>query len=226
MIVFLVKSIYIYIVFILAVRILGKSAIAQLTPHDFGAILFLSYLTFGTIKVEGVMEGNIGIIVITCVHLIISKLSLLNLLNPFIIGKPTILIKHSKIIYKNLRQSRYPLAELLSNLRKSGYPDIQDIEYAILEATGEISIIPRKELVPITPKDLHMKVKYHGLPIAVVIEGKVQKRNLKLINKNEEWLKQELKAKGYQKIKDIFYASVRDTDNSLTVNTIGVDDQS
>lgn len=89
--IFLVKVIFIYIVFIVAVKILGKSALAQLTPHDFGAILFLSYLSFGSIKVNGVMEGIIGIIVITCIHLFISKLSLLNKLNPFIIGKPTIL---------------------------------------------------------------------------------------------------------------------------------------
>ena len=80
----------------------------------------------------------------------------------------------------------------MSGLRTARYPDI---EYAILEATGEISILSREELVPVTPKDLHKKVEYHGFPIAVVIEGKVQKRNLKLINKNEEWLKQELKAK-------------------------------
>lgn len=92
-----------------------------------------------------------------------------------------------------------------------------------MEATGEISILPRKDLVPITPKDLHMKVEYRGLPIAVVIEGKVQKRNLKLIHKNEKWLKEELNAKGYQ-IKDIFYAAVRDTDHSLTINTMDVND--
>ncbi len=137
--IFLVKVIFIYIVFIVAVNILGKSALSQLTPHDFGAILF--YLN------------------------------------------------------RNLKESRYPLPELLSNLRTTGYPDIHDNEYAILEATGEISIFPRKELVPITPKDLHMKVEYRGLPIVVVIEGKVQKRKLKFINKNEKWLKEELKAK-------------------------------
>jgi len=98
--IFLVKLICLFIVFILAVKLLGKSALAQLTPYDFGAIIFLSYLAFGSIKVAGVMEGIIGIIVITCVHLFISKLSLLNWLNRFIIGNPTILIKHSKIIYK------------------------------------------------------------------------------------------------------------------------------
>jgi uncharacterized membrane protein YcaP (DUF421 family) len=169
---FLVKVIFIYIVFIVAVNILGKSALAQLTPHDFGAILFF-YLN------------------------------------------------------RKLKESRYPLPELLSNLRTTGYPDIHDNEYAILEATGEISIFPRKELVPITPKDLHMKVEYRGLPIAVVIEGKVQKRKLKFINKNEKWLKEELKAKGYLQIKEIFfffYAAVRDTDHSLTINKKDVND--
>lgn len=224
MFLFLGKSIFIYIVFILAIRFLGKSALAQLTPHDFGAILFLAYLAFGSIKVDSTLQGIIGIIVLTCIHLIISKLSLLNWLNPFIIGKPTIFIKHGKIIYENLRKNRYPLAELLSNLRTSGHPDIQDIEYAILEATGEMSIIPKKEVSPVTPKDLDMEVQYNGLPLAVVIEGKIQKRNLKLINKNEEWLKQELKVKGYHQMKGIFYASVREHDYSLIVNTFDVND--
>ena len=59
MFIFLVKSIFIYIVFILAIRFLGKSALAQLTPHDFGAILFLAYLAFGSIKVESTIEGII-----------------------------------------------------------------------------------------------------------------------------------------------------------------------
>ena len=86
--IFLVKLICLFIVFILAVKLLGKSALAQLTPYDFGAIIFLSYLAFGSIEVAGVMEGIIGIIVITCVHLFISKLSLLNWLNRFIIGNP------------------------------------------------------------------------------------------------------------------------------------------
>lgn len=219
MFVFVVKLIFIFIVFIFAVKFLGKSALAQLTPYDFGAIIFLAYLAFGAVKIDGMPEALIGMFVITFVHLIISKLSLFNWLNHFIIGNPTILIKHSKVIYKNLRKSRYSLAELLSNLRASGYPDIQDIEYAILEPNGEISILPKKEMVPVTPKDLQMKVEYSGLPIAVVVEGKVQKQNLKVINKNEEWLMKELKAKGYHQMKNIFYASVRDTDHSLTVNT-------
>ncbi|ALC81150.1 MULTISPECIES: DUF421 domain-containing protein [Bacillus] len=217
---FVVNLIFIFVVFIFAVKFLGKSALAQLTPYDFGAIIFLSYLAFEAIKIDGIVQALIGMIVVTCVHLIISKLSLYNWINQFIIGNPTILIKHSEVIYNNLRKNKYSLAELLSNLRASGYPDIQDIEYAILEPNGEISILPKKELVPVTPKDLHINVEYKGLPIAVVIEGKIQKKNLKLINKNDEWLKKELAANGYQQIKHIIYASVRGTDHSLTVNTI------
>ncbi|MFT0803467.1 DUF421 domain-containing protein [Bacillus swezeyi] len=222
---FVFKLILLFLVFILAVKLLGKSALAQLTPYDFGAIIFLAYLAFGPIKIDGVKEGIIGMVVITVVHLLISRLSLFNWLNSLIIGRPTILIKHSKIIYQNLKKSRYSLAELLSNLRASGYPDIKDIEYAILEANGEISILPKKELIPVTRKDLHIKTEYSGLPIAVVIEGKVQRQNLKLLNKDEKWLKNELKAKGYGRIQDVFYASVRDTDHSFTINTKDVDDQ-
>ncbi|MCY7771435.1 DUF421 domain-containing protein [Bacillus haynesii] len=225
MFVFVVKLILLFLVFILAVKLLGKSALAQLTPYDFGAIIFLAYLAFGPIKIKGIEEGIVGIVVITIVHLLISRLSLLNWLNTFIIGRPTILIKHSKIIFKNLKKSRYSLAELLSNLRASGYPDIKDIEYAILEANGEISILPKKELVPVTRKDLDIKTEYSGLPIAVVIEGKVQGQNLKLINQDERWLKSKLKAKGYHRIQDIFYASVRDNDHSMTVITKDIDDQ-
>lgn len=217
MFLFIGKLILIFLIFITAIRLLGKSALAQLTPHDFGAIIFLAYLSFGSIKVEGMTRGIIGVAVLTIVHFLVSRFNLFNPLNRLIIGKPTILIKHGEVIPLNLKQSRYPLVELLSSIRAAGYPDIQDIEYAILEPNGEISVLPKKELVPVTPKHLKMDVDYRGLPIVVVIEGKIQQKNLTLIDKDELWLKKELQAKGYERIDNIFYAFVLDTDHSLTV---------
>ena len=150
---------------------------AQLTPHDFGAIIFLSYLAFQAIPVDGIWEGIVGMIVITCLHIFITKLSLLNKLNRFILGQPTILIKHGNILFENLKQSRYPIAELLSNLRVlrvlrvAGYPSINEIEYAILEANGAISILPKRELVPLLLKIyiwmLHMLV--YRLPLLLML---------------------------------------------------------
>lgn len=167
---------------------LGKSALAQLTPHDFGAIIFLSYLAFQAIPVSGALQAFLGMVVITCLHLILTKLSLFNKLNRFILGHPIILIKHGDIIFENLQKSRYPIAELLSNLRVAGYPSVHEIEYAILEANGAISILPKRELVPLTPKDLNIDVKYAGLPIALIVDSQIQYDNLKLIHKDEKWL--------------------------------------
>ncbi|MDZ5609961.1 DUF421 domain-containing protein [Bacillus pseudomycoides] len=218
MIAFLCNVTFFFLLFIIAIKLLGKSALAQLTPHDFGAIIFLSYLAFQAIPVDGIWQGIVGMIVITCLHLFITKLSLLNKLNRFILGQPTILIKHGNILFENLKQSRYPIAELLSNLRVAGYPSINEIEYAILEANGAISILPKRELVPLTPKDIHMNVKYSGLPIALIVDAHIQYDNLKLIHKNEKWLRNELLKKGLEDIKNIAFASVQETDGSFTIS--------
>lgn len=218
LILFICKLIFFFLLFIASIKLLGKSALAQLTPHDFGAIIFLSYLAFEATKSERVFYDFLGIIIITIVHLFITKLSLLNKLNPLIIGHPTILIKHGKIIFENVKKSRYSIAELLSSLRVAGYPNVADIEYAILEANGEISVLPKRELIPLTPKDIHMDVQYAGLPIALVVDEQVQHDNLKLIHKDETWLINELRKKGCNSIKGIAFASVRETDNSLTVS--------
>ena len=87
---------------------LGKSALAQLTPHDFGAIIFLSYLAFQAIPVSGALQAFLGMVVITCLHLILTKLSLFNKLNRFILGHPIILIKHGDIIFENLQKVDIP----------------------------------------------------------------------------------------------------------------------
>ena len=105
------------------------------------------------------------------------------------------------ILFLRTYKSRYPIAELLSNLRVAGYPSVHEIEYAILEANGAISILPKRELVPLTPKDLNIDVKYAGLPIALIVDSQIQYDNLKLIHKDEKWLYKELKEKELQTLK-------------------------
>ncbi|RYM05168.1 DUF421 domain-containing protein [Sporolactobacillus sp. THM7-7] len=226
MLLFLGKLILLFLIFIAAVKSLGKSALAQLTPHDFGAIIFLAYLAFAAIKVDKVTQSILGVIVLTCTHILISKLNLINWFNNMLIGSPTILITKGQIMYQNLKKSRYPLSELLSSIRAAGYPELKDIEYAILEPNGEISVLPKKASAPVTPKDLKLNIEPPGLPITVIIDGRVQHQNLELLHKDEQWLIQALKEKGHYSIKDILYASVRNTDLQLTVMTKEETDES
>ncbi|MGG0034954.1 DUF421 domain-containing protein [Priestia megaterium] len=193
--------------------------LAQLTPPDLAAIVFLVTLSVSPIKANGIGQAIVGIIIIVTMCFLFSKLSLFRWLNRLFIGQPSILIKHGKISKKELRKTRFSLVELLSAIRSAGYPNIQDLDYVILEPNGSLSILPNQAVVNLTPKHLNIETDYQGLPIAVIVEGKVQDKNLRLIQKDEKWLQEELMKEGFHQINTIFYAAVSDKDHSLIVDT-------
>jgi len=121
------------------------------------------------IEVKGIGQVLTGIGIVILIHIVLSKLNLYRTLNRFVIGEPTILIKHGKLIKSNLEKSHLSLRELLSSIRNKGYSDIIDIQYAILEPNGDISVLGKEDSMPVTPKMLNQNVEYKGLPIAVVI---------------------------------------------------------
>ncbi|WP_077325640.1 DUF421 domain-containing protein [Virgibacillus siamensis] len=219
MMLFIGQVILIYIITIIAIRLLGKATFAQLTAHDLTGIFFVVSLAAGPLFTASIFKAVAGIVTVVIIHIIFSRLTLVNKLNKPFIGHPTIVVKHGKLIKNNLKRSRFTLVELLSNLREKGYPDITSIEFALIETNGNISILPRQEMSPVTPKQLGIETDFQGMPMAVVIEGEIQHQNLKLIGKNRDWLVNELQATGYKDFNRIFYAAVRDSTNSLTVDT-------
>ncbi|AYE53720.1 DUF421 domain-containing protein (plasmid) [Priestia megaterium NCT-2] len=219
MFIFIGKLILFFGLVILAMRFMGKTVLAQLTPPDLAAIVFLVTLSVSPIKANGIGQAIVGIIIIVTMYFLFSKLSLFRWLNRLFIGQPSILIKHGKISKKELRKTRFSLVELLSAIRSAGYPNIQDLDYVILEPNGSLSILPNQAVVNLTPKHLNIETDYQGLPIAVIVEGKVQDKNLRLIQKDEKWLQEELMKEGFHQINTIFYAAVSDKDHSLIVDT-------
>ncbi|XEC95658.1 DUF421 domain-containing protein [Paenibacillus tarimensis] len=219
MLLYIGKVIMLYSVSVIVIRLLGKAAFAQLTSHDLTAIIFLATLGVHPLLEESLGRVFAGIVVVTLLHILFTRLVLFRWLSRLLIGQPSILIKHGRFIKTNLLRSRFSLVELLATLRAGGYPDIKDVEYAILEPNGEISIVPVKDAAAVTPRHLNLKMEYQGLPIAVIVEGKVQRKNLALIGKDEIWLRQELQMAGHPDTRDVFYAAIRDSDHSLTIDT-------
>ncbi len=202
----------------ISIRILGKTALAQLTPHDFGALFFLAYMLFGAIDIENYNQVVAGIVSIVIINLLLSKLSLFHkFFSTLFIGKPTILVKDGKIVTENLKRSSYNLMELLSNIRTAGYFDINDIDYVILEPNGKISVFPKKKFTHVTPNDLNIGVKDTGLPVPVIIDGQIQHDNLQSLNLSEQWLKDEIYAKDYKEIRKILLATVRDKNHLVEI---------
>ncbi|GGE19415.1 DUF421 domain-containing protein [Marinithermofilum abyssi] len=218
MLLYMFKVVTMFTLAIAALRFMGKSTLAQVTPHDLMAIVIIAALATKPILVNDYTQSIWAIALVTGIHILYSRLTLYKWVNRWVLGQPTILVKHGKIIKKNLRRCELSLSELLADIRSRGYPDIRQVQYAILEPTGTISVLPWEELYPVTPKDLNLKIPYRGLALSLVIDGQIQQHNLKLIGKSTEWLKRELNKKGVRDVRHVMYAATRDHEPDLYVD--------
>jgi len=212
-----IKILVVYIITIAIMRLMGKSTIVQMTPYDLVAIIIV-----GTVASEPLISTEFlptlgALTTLVILHIIFSKLTLWQWGNRFFLGEPTLLVKNGEIIEDNMEKTMVSIAQLLSILRSKGYPNISDIDYAILEPIGEISIIPKPENTPVTVQHLEISIDDEGLPIAVIIDGRVQDKNLKLLGKSRDWLMEKLQTNNLN-VKDIIYAYVNEKTKRLQIN--------
>ena len=113
-------------------------------------------------------------------------------LRKFICGKPSILIYRGKIDEKVLKKERFTINELQERLRRNNIFNLGDVEYAILETSGEVTVIQKPEKRGTTPEDFQIEPEYEGIPYDLVIDGKVMYKNLEKLGKNEKWLQKQL----------------------------------
>ncbi|PRX20166.1 uncharacterized membrane protein YcaP (DUF421 family) [Orenia metallireducens] len=208
----------VFIMFILSIaltRFMGKSSIVQLTPYDLIAIITLGTIAAEPLISTKVMPSIISLIALVFFYVIFAKLTLNQKMNKLLLGEPTILIKAGKIVEDNLEKEHISLIQLLAILRNNGYSKLSEVNYAILEPTGNISIIPVSSARPVTLADLNIKAEDEGIPIALIIDGIVQKKNLRLVNKNQKWLKDKLEEEGIKDIRKVIYAFVESMDDQL-----------
>ncbi|MBQ6860967.1 MAG: DUF421 domain-containing protein [Clostridia bacterium] len=191
-----IKTIIIYFFLLLAVRLMGKKEIGQMQPVELVAIIIIADVASVPMQNVGtpLVQGIIPIFAILVVELVLSYLNIkFEFFHKLISGKPSILIAKGKIIEKNLKKQRYSIDGLLEQIRIVGYQDIRDVDYAILETSGQISVIPKREKMNVTCEDLKIKNEYVGFPRIVVMEGKVYPQNLEMLGLNKVWLKNKLK---------------------------------
>lgn len=217
MLVLFFRTIFLYALVILVTRLMGKRQIGQLQPFEFAVTILISELAAIPMQSSGVpiLHGVIPIITILIVQLFISVILLKNqTIRSIICGRPSILIKNGLICKKTMNNELYTISDLLEQLRIKNYSNVSDIEFAILETNGELSVIPKPHKKNITPEDLKINSKYEGLNLELILDGKIQYENLKLSNLDYEWLKKTLAKEGISSPKDILFASL-DTSGEL-----------
>lgn len=206
----LLRALSSLLVLFLVTKILGKKQVSQLSLFDY--VIGISIGNFAaemTINLESEeFYGILAVIIFGLIAYLVSILTMKSIkLRRFFMGTPTILIQNGKILDNNFHKVKYDINDMLEQCRIKGYYDISDIEYAIVEANGELSVLPKETKRPLTPCDMQLNVKKEGLCANVIIDGKVMKQNLSIINKDEEWLNHELKIKG-KNLKDVLLATV------------------
>ena len=213
----LIKVLVLYLITIAAMRLMGKSTIVQMTPYDLVAIIIV-----GTIASEPLISTEfwptiMALIFLVGLHVLFSFLTLSQWGNRFFLGEPTLLIKNGEILEDNLEKSKISLIQLTSILRSQGYPKISDVDYAMLEPIGEVSIIPKVENTPVTVEHLNLNIDDEGLPISVIVDGKIQTRNLKLLGTSTEWLETQL-TNSHLHHKDVLFAYMTEKAKNLVIS--------
>lgn len=191
-------------------KLLGKKQVSELSLFDY--VVGISIGNFASemaINLEAeFFNSMLAIVVFGVLAYIISILTLKSLkLRKFFIGSPTILLEHGNLIYKNMKKSMIDVNDILSQAREMGYFDISEVEFAILEANGKISFLPKGEYKNVNIKDMNLKIEKQGLCANVIIDGNIMNDNLINIGKDEKWLLHVLDVKG-KNVSDILLATI------------------
>lgn len=198
------------ILFFLA-KLMGKKQISQMTLFD-----YIIGITIGSIAADisldiekNLIAGIISLSIYVLFSLILSYITMKSItLRRYIIGVSTTLVEKGKIIESGLRKSKVNINELLEEARNSGYFNIEEIDYALMESNGKISFLPKDEYKSVTKKDMKLKLNKQSLTANLIIDETILDENLLDVNKDRNWLLQQLKINGFNDEKGILLATL------------------
>lgn len=196
MLITFIRAIILYIVVLVVMRLMGKREIGQLQPFELAISIMIADLASVPMTELGIpiTNGIIPILGLLVMHMIISILNMKSItIRKIMSGKPSLLIYRGKIDEKVLRKERITINELQEKLRGDNIFSLSDVEYAILETNGEVTVIQKPEKRSVIVEDLDITPEYEGISYDLVVDGKVMKENLKAIGKDINWLDKQLK---------------------------------
>lgn len=209
MILIIIRTLILYFVVMLLLRIMGKRQIGQLQPYELVVIIMISELAAIPMQNTGIplYSGIVPIIILVATEVVLSFASLKSArARELISSKPSVLIQNSKIVESELRRARYNINDLLEQLRLKDVADIDDVEYAILETSGQISVILKSEKRAVRPEDLNIQPEAEQLPTTLIIDGQVLQQNLTKTNIDSDWLENELRQSGIDSPRQVLFA--------------------
>ena len=190
----------------LVIKVLGKKQISELNIFD-----YIIGLSLGNIAAEmtvnddiTIIEGIISMSIYGIFSLFVSFITEKSIIaRRLITGEPVVIMENGRISREQLKKCKIDINDLLQDARESGYFDISQIDYAIMEPSGKISFLPKSEYCPVTLNDLNKKSSKKGLEANLLLDGKIMEDNIKTIGHNKTWFLNKLKQEGYHNPEDL-----------------------
>jgi len=200
----------VFTLFVLA-RLMGKKQISQLSFFDYVVGISIGSIAaaFSVDQNISYVHGILSLIIWALFSIAVAFMSLKNLkVRRLLEGVSTILIQNGKILEENLRKERFNINDLTEELRMKGVFDITDVEFALLETSGRVSVKLKSQKQSVTPSDLSIPTNYQGLSWNLIIDGEIIQKSLSDVKLNEGWLLDELNKKGISSAKEVLLASL------------------
>ena len=200
MITALLRTVILYFLIMTGLRLMGKRQIGELEPSELVLTMMISDLATVPMQDFGIplLAGVLPILTLLSLSMLLSQLSLLSLrFRELMCGTPSILIRNGKLQQDAMRKNRYTLDELLEQLRGQGYVSVDEVRWAVLENSGQLSILPWARQRPPTAEELGLTPEEDELPFILINDGRIVRRNLARSGRNEAWLQKELRRTGH-----------------------------
>lgn len=211
MVIAVARSVVLYLLIVIGIRLLGKHQVSELEPSEFVLALIIADVASVPMQDYGIplLMGIIPIIALLCLSMILSVLTMKSLkIRALLAGVPSVLIRNGRVDQKELRRTRMTLDEVLEELRLQGYTDLAAVRYAVLETNGQLSVLPFAQKKPPTAEDMDISVPDAGLPLVLISDGRLISSNLKRRGLDERWLQKQLKQNGVATVREVFLLTV------------------
>lgn len=206
-----VRSIILFLSAVVAMRLMGKREIGQLQPYELVVVIMIAELAATPIGDVGspLLYGILPMAALVVCHGVIAFFCMKSdRFRTLVCGQPTVLIRDGVLCEKQMREMSVTLADLMEDLRIGGYMDVSEVGMAVLETGGQVTVFPKAESRPLTPRDMGQTPPREGLPLALIMDGRVQQQNLQRGKLTDKWLAQQLKSLGFAGAEEVFFMCV------------------
>lgn len=215
-----IRAFIIYVFIIIAIRLMGKRQVGELKPHELVITILLSAVAVIPLEENSMPIANclIPILLFISLEILSSILSMKSIwFRNLIQGKPIFIIRKGKLQQSKLKEMRFTVDDIIDALRQKDIFDLEEVEDAVIETNGSISVLPKAQYKPLTPNDVNISVKENGMPITIVMDGKPITEYFNEYKIKDSEIELIIKSNNYD-ISKILLLTIDDDGNTFLIN--------